>query len=440
MTFLLISFVAATLVWIGLWLALPSCRVALSSPLHLARHVAWSIGAGAGGSGEKAKAEEAGPEAPASPAGKTPRPLKIVMLGTRGVPANYSGFETCVEEVGWRLAEHGHEVTVYCRTGNHKDREPVYRGMRRVFAPCIRLRSLETLSHTFFSVLHAFFRPADVFVAFNVANILALLPLKLRRAPFAVNTDGLEWKRRKWGRVAKAYYKLSERLAPIFATRLISDSRGMADYYRETYNADSTILLYGAPIQNSERPELLERFDLKPRDYFLQITRIEPENNPLLTVQAFLDLDTDKKLILIGGAAYTGEYQKQVFELAGGRVIMPGFLFDPDMLRELWTNCHAYIHGNEVGGTNPALLQAMGGGCFVLCRDVVFNREVLADCGRFFLPEKDSLLDAMRWTLENPDKLDEGRRAAQRRIRERYSWDDVAAGYERLCRELADRR
>ncbi|MCC8164613.1 MAG: DUF1972 domain-containing protein [Planctomycetes bacterium] len=364
------------------------------------------------------------------------KPFKIVILGTRGVPARYGGFETAVQEIGRRLDERGHDVTVYCRSGPGIDEAPTYCGMKRIFAPCFHLRSLETLSHTFFSVLMALFRPADVFFACNVANIPALIPLRLRRTPLIVNTDGLEWKRAKWGRAAKLHFKISERMTTWFATRIITDSRTMGEYYREEYHMDSTTIAYGAEVQNSVNPKLLKPLGVKPGEYFLQVTRFEPENNPLLTVQAFLELNTDKKLVMVGGAAYSGEYQKQLTDLAGDRVIMPGFVYDDDLLRELWTNCHAYIHGNEVGGTNPALLQAMGCGCFVLCRDVNFNREVLGDCGRFFLPEKKALYDAMRWSLDNADQLDEKRRAAQQRIRDFYSWDDVADRYERLCHEL----
>ncbi len=367
------------------------------------------------------------------------RPLKIVMLGIRGVPASYGGFETCVEEVGSRLAAKGHDVTVYCRCSHYKEREQFSKGMRRIFLPCLHVRALETLSHTALSAWHALFHPADVFVAFNAANILALLPLRLRRAPLLINTDGQEWKRRKWGRFSRGFFKISERICTWLASRVITDGKAMAAYYRSEYNTETTTIAYGAKIQESVNPELIRQFGVETRGYFLQITRFEPENNPLLTVQSFLRLNTDKKLILVGGVTYEGEYQKQLQALAGDRVIMPGFIYDQAILRELWTNCLAYVHGNEVGGTNPALLQAMAYGCYVLSRDVVFNREPLGDHARFYSLEPESLVAAMQYALDHQDALDSDRAAVKQIIRDRYSWDLVADQYEALCRAAVDR-
>ncbi len=416
-------------------------------PVYAVWRVWWALRAQTGGkpgAAEWVRADRpeaaAGTAANAGQGTKTgEKPLRVLILGTRGVPANYGGFETCVDEVGTRLAARGYDVTVYCRKSSYppERRVPVCKGMRCVYLPALRRQSLETLSHTAFSVLHALFRPADFILACNVANSPVLFPLRLKRAPLVLHTDGLEWKRGEYTPLRQKYFKMGERIGTWVATRILTDAHAMGDYYRDEYRTDSTTIPHGACCENSVRPELLDSLGLKPKEYFLQVTRFEPGNNPLMTARAFLDLETDKKLVLVGGASYEGKYQRDLKALAGGRVLQPGFIYDQDLLRELWCNCHAYIHGNEVGGTNPALLQAMAHGCFVIARDVVFNREVLGDAGLFFIPEKASLVTAMRWTLENEALLDGKRRDAREIIRRRYDWDDIADQYETLIHSLA---
>ncbi|MBE0596626.1 MAG: DUF1972 domain-containing protein [Desulfuromonadales bacterium] len=368
--------------------------------------------------------------------------MKIALIGTRGVPASYGGFETCVEEVGRRLVERGHEVTVFCRSGHYRERRRVreYLGMRLIYLPSIRHRTLDTLSHTALSVLRAIFSPFDVLMVFNAANSPMLILPRLLGRRIAINTDGLEWKRGKWGPLARRYYLFAEWLSTRLANRIVADSRGIADYYRQQYGAESTSIAYGAYINQSRRPELLAPLGLTPGGYFLQITRFEPENNPLLTLRAFQGLDTDKKLVLVGGVPYDSDYARQIRQEAGEGVLLPGFIYEPELLRELWCNCYAYVHGNEVGGTNPALLQAMANGCPTLAIDVPFSRDVLDDTGIFFAHETEDLRQKMGWTLAHPEELNLLREKAVARIREHYSWEEVADGYERLFEELVEGR
>ncbi len=364
--------------------------------------------------------------------------MKIALIGTRGVPASYSGFETCVEEIGKRLVERGHDVTVYCRTSYYKERLREHLGMRLVYLPNLRSKSLDTLSHTFVSVFHAVSQPYDVLMVFNAANSPTLLLPRLLGKKIAINTDGLEWKRGKWGPVAKRYYKFAEWLSTKLAHRIVADSRGIQDYYRETYDVPSSYIAYGAYVTESWDAGLLKPMGLTPGGYFLQITRFEPENNPLLTVRAFKKLKTDKKLVLVGGVPYKSAYSERIAAEAEGDpgIILPGYVFDKALVNELWCNCFAYVHGNEVGGTNPALLQTMGSGCFTIAVDVSFSHDVLQDSGIFFLKDPDDLAGKMRWTLENSEKLAPYKKRARERIREHYSWEHIADGYESLFLEL----
>lgn len=366
--------------------------------------------------------------------------MNIALIGTRGVPANYGGFETFYEELGKRLAERGHDVTVYCRDSYYPEKMNEYCGMKLVYLPNLKKKSLDTLSHTFYSILHAIRQPYDVYMVCNAANSPVLLIPRLLGKRIAINTDGLEWKRGKWGKVARTYYKICERISTILAHRVVADSRGIQDYYASEYKADTTFIPYGAYPSQSQRPELLEKLGIQPGEYFLQITRFEPENNPLLTIQAFKKLTTDKKLVVIGGVPYESEYSRTISNEAAGNpnIILPGSIYDKELLNEIWCNCFAYIHGNEVGGTNPALLQTMASGCFTIAIDVSFSRDVLADAGIFFKNNIQSLANQMQWSLDHGNELGSYKSLAVDRIKLDYSWDKVTDDYEKLFSNLSD--
>jgi glycosyltransferase involved in cell wall biosynthesis len=364
--------------------------------------------------------------------------LKIALLGTRGVPANYGGFETCVEEIGKRLVEKGHHVTVYCRKSYYDKEQDHYLGMKRICLPNLASKSLDTFSHTLLSAWHSLFKDFDICMVFNAANSPFITPLRFFGKRIAINTDGLEWKRSKWGYWGKSFYKISEKISCLIANRIVTDCKGMKNYYLDEHKTDSTVIAYGAPVQYSKHPELLERLGLEPDGYFLQITRFEPENHPLLSIKAFKKLNSNKKIVLVGGNTYPNDYTRLIEAEANDQIVLPGFIYDQDILRELWCNCFAYIHGNSVGGTNPALLQTMGSGCFTISIDIDFNRDVLAACGIYYKNDEKDLAEKMQWTLENEELLKEYKINAQDRIREKYSWDKIADQYEQLFYDMND--
>ena len=363
--------------------------------------------------------------------------MKIAFLGIRGVPARYSGFETAAEEVGRRLVERGHAVTVYCRgrsTGS------TYLGMRLVHLPTLRLKVTDTLCHTALSLLHLQRRPPDVAVIFNAANA-PLLPLaRARRLPVAVHVDGLEWQRAKWGPTGKRYYRGAERLAVRWGDALIADARGIQQYYLDTYATPSTFIPYGAPILDDARPDLLAPLELAPRRYHLVVARFEPENHVELMVRGFIRSASPLPLVVVGSAPYSAAYTATIRALAESdrRVRLLGGVWDQDLLNALYANATCYLHGHSVGGTNPTLLRAMGAGAPVLAYDVTFNREVLGGTGRFF--DDAAALAA----LIDEEEADETARVArgregQARAAELYDWDAVTLGYEQLCRDLTGR-
>lgn len=361
--------------------------------------------------------------------------MHIAFLGIRGVPARYSGFETAAEEVGRRLVDRGHDVTVYCR-GRAAEKEHL--GMRLVHLPTVRLKVTDTLVHTALSLLHLQPGPPDVAVLFNAANA-PLLPLaRVRGLPVAVHVDGLEWQRAKWGPLGKRYYRAAERLAVRWADTLIADARGIQRYYEETHNAASAFIPYGAPILSDARPDLLTPLELRPRRYHLVVARFEPENHVDLMVRGFIESASTYPLVVVGSAPYSARYTEEIRRLAASdrRVRLLGGVWDQDLLNALYANATCYLHGHSVGGTNPTLLRAMGAGAPVLAFDVTFNREVLGDTGLFFdSPARLAALVDDQESIEEAS-IDRGRRG-QARARHLYDWDDVTTGYERLCGQLS---
>lgn len=364
--------------------------------------------------------------------------MKIALIGTRGVPANYGGFETCAEELGSRLVSRGHEVTVYCRSGYYREKRASYLGMKLVCLREPKIKSLETLLSSLHALLHALGKEFDILFVFNSANSPWMFLPGIFGKKSVLHVDGLEWKRAKWGPAGKKYFKMTEWLATKLPAALICDSREIQKYYRRTYGRETRYVSYGAELQHSRNRSLLDRLALHPGGFFLQITRFEPENNPLLSIRAFERLETDKKLVLVGGARYRTDYSETMSKSAGARILFPGFIYDKDVRRELLCNCCAYIHGNEVGGTNPALLEAMASGCFVVSRDVPFNREVLRDAGIYYQKDTGDLFQKLFWVVRNENALDERRKRAMQIIRDRYDWEVVTEDYENLFRSLLE--
>jgi glycosyltransferase involved in cell wall biosynthesis len=364
--------------------------------------------------------------------------MHIAMVGTRGVPARYGGFETAVEEVGRRLAAAGHRVVVYCRTSADAESAPAetYLGMELVHLPAARKRSLETLSHSAISVAHLIRHRTDVAFVFNAANAPLLPLVRAARIPVATHVDGLEWQRAKWGGAGRRYYRAAEAMAVRWSDALIADAVGIGDYYRREFDAPTELLTYGAPLIAPGSDRLAE-LDLEPGGYHLVVARFEPENHVDVIVDGYRRSAATKPLVVVGSAPYSDDYTARVHGLADDRVRFLGGVWDQEQLDQLYGNSFTYLHGHSVGGTNPSLLRALGGGAAVLAFDVDFNREVTAEAGRYWRGADDvaALVDAAE---ADPDATaKDGVRA--RELAGGYDWDDVAAGYERLARRLAAR-
>ncbi len=373
-------------------------------------------------------------ENPMSEGGTT---LSIALVGTRGVPARYGGFETCVEEVGTRLAARGHRIRVYCRRNADNPETPAhYKGTELVYRPALKRRTLETLSHTGLSVAHLIAHKTDAAIVFNAANAPYLPAIRAAGIPVATHVDGLEWQRAKWGRAGRTYYRWAESTAVRWSDALIADAEGIREYYRTEFDADTQLISYGAP-RIADRSDRLGEVGLASGEYYLVVARFEPENHVDLIVDGYTRSGAQKPLVVVGSAPYSDAYTRLVNALADDRVRILGAIWDQELLDQLYAGAYVYLHGHSVGGTNPSLLRAIGASTATMAFDVGFNREVLGDTGEYFAdPESLAILiDRAEATPEAVRARAEltGARAAA------YDWDAVADAYEQLARRLASR-
>jgi len=358
--------------------------------------------------------------------------MKIAILGTRGIPACYSGFETCAEELSVRLLERGHEVTVYCRKHAVSQGGPSYRGVRRVILPTVRHKYLDTFVHTALSTLHALWQGYDLILYFGVGNApFTLLPRLLGR-PTLINVDGLDRMREKWNGPAQRYLGLCERLAGLCASHVITDARHIQRYYRARYGLRTTLIAYGAtplPAPSGEPPP----FGLRSRGYILFVGRLVPENRAHDLLTAYRRLQTDLDLVIVGDAPYSEKYIASLKADPHPRIRFPGYVFG-DLYRQLLRHCYLFVLPTAVGGTHPVLVEAMGAGAAVLASDIPSNLETLRDAGAFFRSDAgaDDLERQLRKLLERPRLLAEYRRRARERVEGRYNWERVTEAYERL--------
>lgn len=358
--------------------------------------------------------------------------VRIALIGTRGIPARYGGFETCAEELAVGLARRGHEVTVYCRPGNAPGNPHEYNGVQLVYRRLISSKSLGTISHTANSLAHALRQHFDVLMMFNAGNGPLCVVPRLLRKRFAINVDGLEWRRAKWGPVVKLYYQFGEWCSARTATRVVSDSRAIQQYYADRFHTPSTFIAYGAHVTEASPPTVLHNYGLSPGEYLLVASRLEPENNADITIQAFQTVTTSKHLVIAGGANWNSDYVARLKRTTDPRVHLLGPVYEPGHVEELHLHCYLYVHGNEVGGTNPALLKALGYGNCVLALNVPFNAEVVGDAAVLYEKDSAALAAKMQMLIDDPALAAEYRRRAPLRIQDAYQWNSVVSDYEGL--------
>lgn len=367
--------------------------------------------------------------------------MRIAIIGTRGVPAAYGGFETLAEELGARLVARGHAVTVYGRRHVIPAGLREYRGMRLRVLPTIRHKFLDTVMHTALSVVDVLPRRFDVVLICNNANApFALIP-RLTGAKVVLNVDGLDWQRGKWGAAGRLYYQGCAWLSPKLPITLVSDAHVIARWYRDRYGKRTEFIPYGMNARVLPAGATLARLGLEPGRYVLYVSRLEPENNAHIVMDGYVASGIDLPLVVVGDAPYATDYKRslEMRSVAHPGIRMTGYIFG-DGYAELQSNAALYVQATEVGGTHPALVEAMGRGACIVANDVPEHREVLGDAGRYYTRNDAGALGAaMRGLINDPAQRASLGAAAAARGKASFSWDHVTDEYERLFHGL-DRR
>ncbi|MDC0382355.1 DUF1972 domain-containing protein [Flavobacteriaceae bacterium] len=366
-------------------------------------------------------------------------PLKISIIGSRGYPYVYSGYETLIKELSERLVARGCEVTVYCHRNLFKKKPALVKGIKLVYVPTIESKSFSQLIHSFLSMCHAVTSDADVIFAVNAANGPFGLISKIFRKPTAINVDGLEWLRPKWKGLGAKYFKIAARLSTILFDQIINDSDEMRKVYLNMFKKDSVVIAYGATVIKSEELSLIKQWPITPKEYYLVVGRMIPDNNADIIVKGFLASNSKKKMVVVGDVFYRDNYADKLKALKDERLIFTGYVNDPDVLAALYHLSYMYVHGHEFGGTNPTMIKAMAYGCAILALETVFNREMLDNdsYGIYFDKNQDAVRQQINYADEHPNKIEKFRQNSHLGITDKYNWDYITDQYLDVFRQLA---
>ena len=368
-------------------------------------------------------------------------PLKIAIIGSRGYPYVYSGYETLIKELSERLVGRDCEVTVYCHRNLFKEKPALVNGIKLVYVPTIETKSLSQLIHSFLSMCHAVVSDVDVIFAVNAANGPFGLISKILRKPTAINVDGLEWLRPKWKGLGAIYFKTAARLSTILFDQIINDSDEMRKVYLNLFKKESVVIAYGATVRKSEDSSLIQQWHITPKEYYLVVGRMIPDNNADIIVKGFLASNSTKKMVVVGDVFYKDNYAEALKAIKDDRLIFTGYVNDPEVLAALYHHCYVYVHGHEFGGTNPTMIKAMAYGCAILALNTVFNKEMLNNdlYGIYFEKNQEAVREQIIYADQYPKKIKKLRQNSHLGITDKYNWDCITDQYLEVFRRLAEK-
>ena len=352
--------------------------------------------------------------------------LKIAIIGSRGYPYVYSGYETLVKELSERLVNYEHEVTVYCHRSLYRKRPKKINGINLIYTPSIKSKNLSQLFNSFFSFIHVCFSNNDVVFIVNSANGPFGILTKIFKKKTCINVDGLEWLRPKWKGLGSLYFKFASKLATLLFDEIITDSIEMNKIYIEKFGKKSTVIAYGSTMIETDNIDVLKKFDLIKNEYYLIVGRLIPDNNSKLIIDSFLKSNSNKSIVIVGDVPYYDYYAENIKLLASDKVIFTGYIQNQVDLTSLYQNCFAYIHGHEYGGTNPTMINALNLNCQVLALNTSFNREMLEN-KESILFNKKSITKKFIEFEERYNEVTE--KSIHYKIPKKYDWNFITNQY-----------
>ena len=359
--------------------------------------------------------------------------LRISIIGSRGYPYVYSGYETLVKELAERLVKSGIEVTVYCHRKLFNEKPKKVNGINLVYTPSVHSKVFSQLYNSFFSFLHVCFSKSDVVIVVNSANGPFGLLTKIFRKKTCINVDGLEWLRPKWKGLGSIYFRFASKLATLFFDQIITDSFEMNKVYKNNFDKKSTVIAYGSTMTTNKNYKILEKFNLHKKDYYLIVGRLIPDNNSKIILEAFLKSNSNKSIVIVGDVPYNDDYSNDIKLLKSNKVVFTGYVNDQVDLTALYNGCFCYIHGHEFGGTNPTMINALDLNCQILALDTVFNREMLENKESVFF-NKNSIIKKINELEEKYDELIQ--KNSNYKIPKKYDWENITYEYLKVLQKL----
>jgi glycosyltransferase involved in cell wall biosynthesis len=367
--------------------------------------------------------------------------LNISIIGVKGYPYVYGGYETFVKEISERLIDKCN-ITIYCHKGLFSNKPKNVGGINLVYVSSIETKILSQPIHSFFSIIHACFSKTDLILVVNSANGPFGIITKIFKIPTVINVDGLEWLRPKWKGLGSIYYRFASKMATLFYDQIINDSEEMRKVYLDLFKRDSKVIAYGANTRESKSSDLIKKWNLDTRGYYLVVGRLIPDNNADLIIDGFLKSSSRKKLVIVGDVPYKDSYASEIKKMTDKSLIFTGYVKDQNILTELYQNCYVYVHGHEFGGTNPTMIKAMAHGCAILALDTVFNREMLQNgkFGFFFKKQLSSMTNMFKYCEKENIIMDNLRHQSVKGITKKYNWNYVTAQYSEVFKSLVTQR
>tara|TARA_B100000963_G_scaffold312666_1_gene290214 strand:+ start:676 stop:1779 length:1104 start_codon:yes stop_codon:yes gene_type:complete len=361
--------------------------------------------------------------------------LKIAIIGSRGYPYVYSGYETLVRELSERLVKKGHKVRVYCHSSLFNKKPRFVNGIELVYTPSVETKFLSQIINSFFSFLHVCFSNIDIILVVNSANGPFGILTKIFRKKTCINVDGLEWLRPKWSGLGSIYFKIASKLSTIFFDKIITDSLEMNKVYMEKYGKKSTVIAYGSTMVNTLKDDFLKTLNLKYNSYYLVVGRLIPDNNVKLIIEGFLKSNSNKKIVVVGDVPYNDSYANQVKQINSDRLILTGYINCQEKLSQLYKNCFSYLHGHEFGGTNPTMINALFFNCQILALKTPFSNEMLEGREKFLFKKKTESISKCITDFEKNfyyiKKIN-----SKYKMQKKYNWNEIYNQYTKLFYSL----
>ena len=361
--------------------------------------------------------------------------LKIAIIGSRGYPYVYSGYETLVKELSERLVERGHHVRVYCHSSLFNKKPRQVNGIELVYTPLIQSKTLSQITNSFFSFIHVCFSKTDIVLVLNSSNGPFGILTKIFKKKTFINVDGLEWLRPKWKGLGSVYFRFASKLATIFFDEIITDSIEMKKVYRDKFGKKSAVIAYGSTMIVNKKSKILEKFSLQNKQYYLIVGRLIPDNNSKLIIEGFLKSNSNKSIVIVGDVPYNDDYANNIKLLSSNKVIFTGYVNDQVDLTILYNNCYCYIHGHEFGGTNPTMINALDLNCQILALDTVFNREMLENKSSVFF-NKNSITKKINEFEERYEEFIQNN--TRYKLPKKYDWNFISNKYLEIFQGLTN--